>query len=270
MTKRKLILVVSIFLLLLAGCKKKNDDKDLTKLNPKVDTCIGSATVSWEVPLNLETAEERYHLSCYAVTQKNEKVTNDKLIFEQELTIPYFNGNDWIAYYCQENEYFGDFRYEVEAYVEDEHVASGISEVFNGETIFPKEKLLEYHNLEITSFEYSGSADHVEGNFNFTVSINAENILLNATFFDATIPDVRQVTDQVITLEEWEGLRKLMSGGTLSRRVVLDPELQLLDGSETSIRLQWVNQTNAEMNYFRFYPNNNEEEIHKYLLDLCK
>ncbi len=264
--KRNLLFILILFIL--SGCTNKPDEKDLTKLSPKVDISVGSAAVSWEVPMNLEPADEVYYLTCYTADVKDNQITRNDKVFETELTIPYFNANRHISYYCQENEYFGYFIYDVVAYVDDEIMASGSSEPFKGEDVFPIEKSIEMEGLEINSFSYVSNADYVEGNFSFHILLQKDSIVLYATYFDGVTLDKKTV-EKNITLEEWEGLLKLLKDGSLLRYKVSDPEIEMLDGTEEYFRLGWVKQTHQQENYIRFYPNNNKEEISKYLHDLA-
>lgn len=119
----------------------------------------------WE-QLENETDDVRYVLTL-------ENPTNGDVLHEEEVEYERYVGTSWLAYYCQEKDYYGKLIYKVKAYKDNTLIGEGESEAFDANVFFPEKKELvigkDVSGDAITQIEYSGSGSSVEHIFRYTI-----------------------------------------------------------------------------------------------------
>ena len=247
--------LVGVLLLLLTGCGNKENMKTL---DVTINTDYGFPNLSWTA---LEEKDVEYQISLYGGTQKFCTVTQNETAF---------HGKDYVAYYAQENDYYGDMKFEVSAYSDKREIAHGESEVFAAEEFFPKETELavsEFMLDGLESFSYTGSGDSAEMNFSYSLILEEDQLLISADYYDEE--NERIQVDKEAAKALLEELKPYLRNGILKRRYVMDPEIHMLDGSESSFDMRWKDMTRNERTWYRFVPEDQDELI-RWLRSVCK
>lgn len=204
-------------------------------------------------------ADENRQLSFRVALQR---VPEDRDVFDIMTDSTYFWGSDFVAYYCQENGFFGEVRYHVTVLENGQKIGDLYSESFTAGDYFPeREKLTPGKDFDIEtvrSFNYSGSGMMMQHNFSFSILSYGEERTYSANWFDDK--GKNHSVERSIKDPEWQILLDYVKKGEVCRRYVFPPDLVMLDGSETSFGVQWEGETPAEESFYRFQPSEQTEE----------
>ena len=253
---------IAAVVMMLAGCTKPN-----TTLKPLVietDSAAHAPVIRWEKP---EEGDVQYKIVMQAVSGKDGGAAVDR-IGEETITYESYSGMKWIAWYAQENDYYGPMRYQVTALISDTAVCQGYSDIFVIKDYFPAEKVKQIDAETINGFCYSGSGESMEHNFIFDIREEDGKYILTADYTDA---EDRHEIEKEITEEQFQELRRYAANGTVVRRTAEDPEWVKLDGSEERFQISWNEETELEKNWYEWIPEQSETEAVKtYLKEISR
>jgi len=172
-----------------------------------------------------------------------------------------FYGEDMVAYYCQENGFPEKMRFHVEASKDEEVTAEGFSEEFNPKDFFPERESLQLKDdipLEsITAFSWSTAGSYVEANQNLYFYKDGEECYLEGLFYrDSKKTEVKKKLKET----DWQEFLALLSQGEVTRRYIMDPEIEILDGGKNTMELEWEGMSDIEQEYY-VYSSANRDEI---------
>ena len=245
---------IAAVMMMLAGCA--NPGKELKPLKIETDTAAHSPYIRWEKP---EEGDMEYEIVMQAVSGKDAGAAVDR-IGEETISYESYSGMKWIAWYAQENDYYGPMRYQVTAVADGTAVCQGYSDIFLIGDYFPAEKEKQIDAETINGFCYSGSGESMEHNFLFDIREEDGKYILNADYTDE---EDRHEIEKEITEAEFQELRRFAASGTIVRRRAEDPEWVMLDGSEERFQVYWNGETEIEKNWYEWVPEESQKEAVK-------
>ncbi|MBR4163255.1 MAG: hypothetical protein IKR11_07010 [Solobacterium sp.] len=221
----------------------------------------------------LDTDYGRLHLewtevddATYAVTLQGVD-TNGEYIDLSSCPSDYnaFYGEDMVAYYCQENGFPEKMRFHISATREEEVTAEGFSEEFNPKDFFPERESLQLKEdipLEaITAFSWHTTGSYVEANQNLYFHKDGNDCYLEGLFYrDSKKTEVKKKLKE----QDWQEFLALLSQGEVVRDYIMDPEIEILDGGDNSMELEWEGMSDMEEKYY-VYSSSNREAIINWL-----
>ena len=227
---KRFTVLMAAAVLTLCGCGPK--PVELNPLDIDLYTEAESPFIRWQKP---EGESLYYQIVLQGISGKDggRDVT---LIGLETVEEPSYSGINRIAWYAQEHDYYGWMRYQVTAVDGEKSIAQGVSESFLIADYYPSEKELKPDLDQMTYVSYSGSGEQAEDNFSFFVTKEESGWELYANYINE---DGNHDIKEAVTESQIKELKELLAEGTVVRRTVSDPDLVMLDGSETSWQLNW-------------------------------
>ena len=209
----------------------------------------------WE-KLENETDSISYVLSL-------ENPSNGDILHEEEVQYERYVGTSWLAYYCQEKEYFGKLIYKVKAYDDNKLIAEGESEAFEANVFFPEKKELvigkDIPSDAITQIEYSGSGSSVEHIFRYTIMMDGT---IDMSYFG---PNGSVEKEKAISEQDWNQVLAIIETGSLKRRYIMDPNIEMLDGSEKRLTIEWEGKAPRDSYYEVVFDESAQERFNSWI-----
>ena len=233
--------------LLLGACAAADHGKGENTMQVKLTNNDGWVYAEWERPE--ENCE--YEVSLF------EKGNSDAF-YKTETAGVTLGLSDRIAWYYQETLQSDSFRHPMDLVVKTsalkngKAIAQGESEPMHLEDLFPPKEApqigKDIPEEDITVFEWSSNGSSTELIYNYYVSFDPEEPVYYASWFGEN-------GNADIETETGEQFRKavfdLIIRGELYRKYVEDPDLEILDGSEESLRIEWNGMKDSERSYYR-------------------
>lgn len=165
---------------------------------------------------------------------------------------------DRIAWYYQETLQSDSLRHPMDAIVKvkalknGSTIAQGESEPMHLADLFPPKEApqigRDIPEKDITVFEWSSNGSSTELIYNYYVSFDPEEPVYYASWFGENgNVDIETETDE----EFRKAVFDLVVRGELYRKYVTDPDLEILDGSEENLRIEWNGMKDSEKSYYR-------------------
>ena len=248
-----------ITMMLISGCTQpKGSEPAELKIN--VEKGYGNAVLTWDEPEEADTYD--ILISKHSGADGGAKAER---IADTTCQSGYFQPSNYLAWYGYETGYFGPVRFQVSAYAKNQLIAQGINDNLMIQDVFPPEEELFFGTdvkaEDIVSLQYSGSGSSMEDNFCFSVRKDGDEVRYMADYTDVT---GSHADDYEIAEEIFERILPELENGRIVRRIPDDPEIEMLDGSETYFRIEWKDETELQKSWYRFEPDE-EETIINYL-----
>ena len=233
---------------------------ELPQFNVKVTTDYGNIRLYWETPENIKGSES------YQVFVQGRNDGEYEDLYNTMILSGYLNGNDYVGYACQEKGFYKELRFVLVALSDREPVAVYYGDPFDPHAFFPeKETLLigeDVRTEDIDSFSWNCSGTTAESNYSYFVNKEDNGITIT-----------RQTTDNTktrsISNRKWARLIDYLKEGTIIRKHVMDPEIEILDGSSERMIISWKGITDVESNSYIFCADGQlKKEIERYLKSL--
>lgn len=233
--KKWVVLFLVGFLL---GCNAEK--KEIKEMNVELETGYYQPLCKWEA---LQEEVDTYRITL-------QKVEGDKVegIATTETQYQPMGLGDQFFYYAQENNYYGPMRFKVEALQKEKVIAQGVSDSFAVTDYYPQEEEISVPWDLLTSFSYSGSGSSMEHLFDYSIRKEDGKFVYSGT--DYSLEESEFLTE--ITETQWEKLKNILKLGHYVRKHYSDPEIEMLDGSEQHMRLEWKNQTTIQQDMYEF------------------
>ena len=257
---RKTLLMILISAAVFAGCGTQGGE---TAMQVKITDRDGWIYTEWN------KAEEG---SAYEVSLFEKDAASPFAVKKTEGTT--LGLGDILAWYYQDTLHSDssahpmDLVVKVKAVKNGKTTARGESEPLPLSEFFPPEKApqigSDIRKEDITSFEWNSSGSSVDLIYNYSVSFDPEDPVYYASFFgeDGHYDGEKQCSEPFRN-----ALLDVIGQGEMIRRYVMDPDIEILDGSEESFAIQWKNMKPSEKNYYRMRFN---EQQKKELLALLR
>ena len=176
---------------------------------------------------------------------------------------PYANALDLIGYYVQENNYSGNLCFRITAWLNDEMILQENSELFASTDVIPEKKELQFgtdlSTADIFSFSYGGTGDSVELIFSYSVNVDDDKIIYTADFHDSNGKEHN--IEKTISSHDWKTLQEEIAKGSLHLKHFKDPDLVILDGSETWFTILFADMDPIRERVYEFVPADREKLI---------
>ncbi len=262
--KKILCAVLAIFA---AACGSTGTNSDLKQMNVRIEKEYGNALVSWEKP---EGKELHYDVLIRTVSGSDGGKTGNMVCTvptEQES----FYAGDYIAWYAQENEYYGPMAVQVTAYDGETVIAQGDSETIMAEECFPSVKELilgeDVKPEDITMISWSGTGEMIGDNFHITLLKEDDEYTLDGEFYDE---NGQHRAERTVEASVFEQAKNYLEGGRIVRKTVEDPEIIILDGSESGYQIWWNGMSELQRSRYEFLPAEAQEwHFKEFLKDIC-
>ena len=222
---------------------------ELKHFDVETENAHNNVWVRWEVPEDAAAAETWLIVQAVHADGSTEDLLKTRQLYTA------VQGSDYIAYVCQENGFPEHVRFRVEVYnAGDELEAYGESELLDPAEIFPqKEELLigtDIPEERITSFAWTESGTTAESNNYFYISRISGGISYEASWHDSTGRS-KEVSKQ-LKEDDWQKLLGYLRQGSVVRKYVMDPEIEVLDGSYVGAKIEWQDMKPSEEMYYVF------------------
>lgn len=233
-------------------------------LQMKTDAEYGGLTLSWkEIPGS----------SAYRVAVLDE---DGNVLFEDRLSDDVYDGRDAVAYGAQENDYYGNAGFLVQAEAADGNVLQEEkTELFPVTDHFPAETEISLAGREVAMFVFH------EQSSTSMIEPPVPDRLLNCSFsnlfgeysfygdmYDENGEEIE--TDRLLDENEIGTFLEYIRKGRYVRAQVRDPSMIVLDeDSPRSFILELENSPNPVGHYFRFEPADSEELI-GWIKSICR
>ncbi|MBQ1476980.1 MAG: hypothetical protein IIZ33_02415 [Erysipelotrichaceae bacterium] len=176
----------------------------------------------------------------------------------------------YAAYAAQENDYYGEAVFHVFVRENGTVKKEYVSESFLIEDFFPKEKELIFgEDLkpdDLYLISYSGNGEMASDNFNYSLSRSDEEVTYSASWIDGSGHHEVERTED---LKVWEEALGYLANMKIERRELRDPEIQMLDGKESHLSVDWMGRTGKYSYYTAVFPKEDEEALIRYLRELA-
>lgn len=230
---------------------------ELPQFNVKVTTDYGNIRLYWETPENIKGSES------YQVFVQGRNDGEYEDLYNTMILSGYLNGNDYVGYVCQEKGFYKELRFVLVALSDREPVAVYYGDPFDPHAFFPeKETLLigeDVRTEDIDSFSWNCSGTTAESNYSYFVRKEDDGITIT-----------RQTTEREktrkVSRHKWERLLEYLKEGKLVRKYVMEPEIEILDGSSETMSITWSDMTDVEGNNYVFSADEQlKKEIERHL-----
>ena len=244
----------------LLGCAA---EEPVRELNIQLERENDQPRIIWQ---KLPGEAVRYDVTLSTVSGSDAGKTGT-MVFHTETAGDSFNGTDAVAWYAQENEYYGPMKYTVAAYEGETAAARGESETFMAGEFFPAEKEIALDAIKLDSieqFSYNGTGDASDLIFTFDFRKTEEGIMAIADYSDA---EGHHEYDGMADAAFFNGLRPWIERGSLQRRHVREPDLVVLDETSEWFTLTYEGENSLQKMWYEFVPNDeaDKEAIIRYL-----
>ena len=240
--------VIAITLLGLLGCG--SEIRSLNEMNIVMDERYAGPYISWQP---IESNDAHYEVMIRAVNGRDGGA-DVQLVSTETTTSASYNGLRQLAWYAQENDYYGWMQYQVTAYEKETAVGQGISEPFLVTDYYPEASQIPFDPETINGLHYWGNGDSTELIFSYSLYQEDHQFLFEAEYWEE---GNRIEIDTEVSEDIFEQIKPFLKG-TLQKRHVDDPELVILDGSEEQITLNRENQSELEKSWYEFIPEDKE------------
>ena len=213
----------------------------------------GRIRLEWE-----ESEGAQYRIAVLGVDENG----MEKELYENTIMSNVFYGEDLVAYSCQENGFPYRMRFLVECILNDEVQTSGRSDVFDPKDIFPEKEILiigeDIKTEDIDGFSWTTSGPYVEANQRIDFYREGDDHVLEGYYYE----DGKEIKlDRRLSEDEWIEFLAIISQGNVKRKYIMDPEIQVLDGSENYMKISWKSMSDIENRYYIFAPLDRESLI---------
>ena len=175
----------------------------------------------------------------------------------------------YAAYAAQENDYYGEAVFHVFVKENGAVKKEYVSETFLIEDFFPKQKeLIIGEDLKLDDLyliSYSGNGEMASDNFSYSLSRSDEEVTYSASWIDESGHHEVERTED---LKVWEEVLGYLANMKIERRELMDPEIQMLDGKESHLSVDWMGRTGKYSYYTAVFPKADEEALIRYLKEL--
>ncbi len=261
-------LLTGMLAFLSAGCAGSAKPVSLEPMDIQLKTENYRPEIVWERP---EGEDVHYDVMIHTVSGSDGGKAG-MIMYVIPVDYEYFSGRDYVAYYAQENDYYGPMQYQVTAYRGEKAFAQGTSDIFMAQDYFPAETEIiigqDVDPEDINTFMYSGSGTYAESSFSFSVTTENQTAVLNADYYDET---GNHTTEKELREEEYAVLKQYLEHGTISRIQAEDPEMEVLDGSRESMRVFWNGMSRLQKDWYEFIAAEGErQDLIDYLYEISK
>ena len=243
---RKLILMTAV-IALLAACTSGTDGKGEKTMQIKIENKDAWIYAEWQ----RQEEDCEYEVSLFEQGQSSP--------FRKKITSGTTLGlTDYIAWYYQETlksdslQHPLDLVVKVKAVKDGRIIAQGESDPVHLSDVFPPEEVpqigKEIPKEDITEFTWSSSGSEVFQIFNYSVSFDPEDPFYYASWFDE---DGKHDVEKETGEEFRNRVLDLIAQGEMVREYVMDPDIEILDGSEESFRIRWKDMKGSEKQFCR-------------------
>lgn len=195
-------------------------------MNVTYDTSYGGFSVRWD---DVKAASYRIVIQKVFPDGKSED------LLETKENYAFAKGWDLVGYCAQENDYYGDLRFHVEALDQGGNVVQeGDGPIFPVTDFFPEEKEKEIGDRTIRSFSYhigthSSMTTEKEPDTlqNCFIYNNGKEITFEASY---TVGRREKNVKKNLKEKDWEELLTHIRKGKLVRKQIDDPNMIVLDG----------------------------------------
>lgn len=247
---KKAIAILALFLLLFSligmiPVFAKEEGEEMENLAVELDFSYGRCRCEWEEPAGME-GQFTYNVTLQAVSESGEAGS----LISETTYYPSFQADDYIAYACQENGFPYRMRILVEGSADGEKTAEGVSEAFDPRDVFPEKKELVFGTdipLErICGITWDSFSDEAEGNWSRSVRKFEDEV----TFYSSGVG--KKDIERKLKDSDWDQLLSILSKGYMERSYVMDPTIQVLDGSGSGIKVDWEDEKENVPSYYSF------------------
>lgn len=233
-----LLALFAVFACTACTADDNEKDNDMQKIDVTLEPA-GSIYCAWSVPDGAEAGTE-YKVALIlkdgSTASEFTTLANNALLF------------DYAAHYLQEHGGTDiSFSVKVQAVKDGRAFAEGKSEAYDLTALIPDSGERTVGNDialdDILSFSYTGSADYIDGNFGFYVYKATYGADFEYSWFDEGDHIEGEAT---LTEADWDELMGLLNGLKLSAKSFADPEIHMLDGSESAMRISWLDMASED------------------------
>ena len=214
-------------------------------MNITMETDYGRIRLQWE-----EKEESSYRVILEEVTEAGEHL--DVLSWESDYASCY--AEDRVAYYCQEHGFPYRIAFRAEALQGEEVTAVGQTDTVDPREFFPEQEVLSIGSdipLEkISGFYWNTSGPSLEMNQRLDFDKTEDGYVLSGVYYNEQGREVNVA--RKCTEADWNELLQLLPQGRLERSYVMDPEIEMLDGSENELKLLWEDMSEVQQKYYSY------------------
>ena len=188
-------------------------------------------------------------------------------LFEDLTYSPYYDARDALAYGAQENEYYGNVSFRVQATEDKDVLLEETSEAVPVTDYFPEETEISLSGREVAMFvfhEQSSTSVMMDPQPDTLLNSSFSNLFGQYSFYgNKTDEEGNEVeVDRLLSEEEISTFRDYIRKGRYYRAHVEDPSVEVLDAdSPRRFTLELEDEEEAVTRYFRFEPADSEKLI---------
>ena len=222
------------------------NETDIRPLNVELQTDYGQLILRWDV------SQEADNYLVTAIGSEPDGSTKD--LYSISASNEYMQALDLAAYVCQEYGFPSEMCFRVDAVSEENVIASGISASFDPKDYYPeKEELIIGQDIPeeaVTGFSWSGSGTMVNDSFHFSLTKD-EMVSFSGSWYDDHY-NYRE-KERILNEADWNKLLEILRNGKLVREHIMDPGIEILDGTSETKSVAWEGMTEKDR-FYVFFP----------------